>query len=157
MRIALYQGTTPIPRLIRWQTRSKYSHAAFLFDDGRVVEALWPKVVLAHSLGENHPAGTKIDIFKFRRPLNEFEKSHLENLALDDVGSPYDILGVLRFLTRSKDYDKDQSLFCSEQVYSRCELAGRPLLDRTEAWRVPPDWINRSRELLPDGPSRILV
>lgn len=150
MRIALYQGTTPIPRLIRWQTHSKYSHAAFLFDDGRVVEALWPRVVLAHSLGENHPAGTQVDIFKFKRPLDIFEQAHLEALVLADVGSPYDILGVLRFITRSKS-PKSRRLFCSEQIYSRCELAGRPLLARTEAWRVPPDWINRSRELLPDG------
>src|SRR5215469_1941664 len=44
MRIALYQGKSLISLLIRWQTRSRYSHAAFLLDDGSVIEAWQPCV-----------------------------------------------------------------------------------------------------------------
>src|SRR5579871_2617400 len=44
MRIALYQGKSLISLLIRWQTRSQYSHAAFLLDDGSVIEAWQPCV-----------------------------------------------------------------------------------------------------------------
>jgi hypothetical protein len=35
-------------------------------------------------------------------------------------------------------------VFCSELVAQRCADIGQPLFNRTESWRVPPDWIGRS-------------
>ena len=64
---------------------------------------------------------------------------------MDDLGIPYDYSAVLRFITRKPECQRSkEKLFCSEQVFSRCEKIGRRLLERTEAWRVPPDWISRS-------------
>ena len=213
MRIALYQGKSLISLLIRWQTRSQYSHAAFLLDDGSVIEAWQPCVreitpfpnllrtapVLGRSnannqagesssyadaarspnpqafrdseqfyagkpsasglgnpsaicnpqsaaLSRQHTPGTTVDIFKFITPLTSDENRHLEYLARRDVGTPYDYRGIVRFLTRQRD-GRSRRLFCSEQVFARCQQIGRPLLDRTEAWRVPPDWLARSPHL----------
>lgn len=202
MRIALYQGKSAISRLIRWQTRSQYSHAAFLLDDGSVIEAWQPCVreitpprhsceergiyaasalstkdasdisrALARitvkrpegrapsgprtstfnpqplpALSRQHTAGTTVDIFKFIVPLTADENRQLEFLARRDVGTPYDYRGIIRFLTRQRD-GRSRRLFCSEQVFARCQQIGRPLLDRTEAWRVPPDWLARSPRL----------
>jgi hypothetical protein len=159
MRIALYQGISLISRAIRWQTRSQYSHAALLLDDGSVIEAWQPEVrhVLPcapggtvdslSSLSEQHTPGTVVDIFEFNCALSEEENLRLEYFAKQDIGIPYDYRGVSRFVTRFGNGPKRGHLFCSEQVFWRCKQIGRPLLDRTEAWRVPPDWIARSPHL----------
>src|SRR5580765_5957463 len=115
MRIALYQGTSLISCLIRWQTRSQYSHAAFLLDDGRVVEAWaapWPgnvREVLPmrnaqratrselSALSVQHTPGTVVDIFRFLCPLTPQENRRLRQLVLNDVGRPYDYLSIVRF------------------------------------------------------------
>lgn len=151
MRIALYQGKSFISRLIRWQTRSKYSHAAFLLDDGSVIEAWQPQVRWViptkgplSALSRQHTPGTVVDIFEFITPLSPAENSCLEFLARRDIGTPYDYRSIFRFLTRERGDGSARRLFCSEQVFSRCQQIGRDLLERTEAWRVPPDWISRS-------------
>ena len=145
MRIALYQGKCWISRAIRWQTRSLYSHAAFLARDGTVIEAWQPCVRLVQSLSAQHSPGTVVDIFDFVQPLSQEEDEQLWKLAMADRGIPYDYVGVLRFISRRpEDERSNDRLFCSEQVFSRCKEIGRSLLERTEAWRVPPDWISRS-------------
>ncbi len=151
MRIALYQGVSTISRLIRWQSRSKYSHAAFLCDDGSVIEAWMPEVRLVSNLSSQHTPGTLVDIFEFKAQLTAAEDEKLWNLAIDDLAIPYDYVGIWRFVTRQPECERSKKkLFCSEQVFSRCGMIGRHLLERTEAWRVPPDWIARSPLLRPE-------
>jgi len=148
MRIALYRGRSPLSLLIRWQTRSVYSHAAFLLDDGSVIEAWPPAVRHVADLSTQHTSGTPVDIFEFIDPLTVGETRRLVRLAKADVGVPYDYRSVVRFLTRAREPGPTaQKLFCSEQVFLRCGEVGRHLLARTEAWRVPPDWIARSPRL----------
>jgi hypothetical protein len=101
------------------------------------------------ALSRQHTPGTTVDIFKFVIPLTADENRQLEYLARRDVGTPYDYRGIFRFLTRQRD-GRSRRLFCSEQVFARCQQIGRPLLDRTEAWRVPPDWLARSPHLALD-------
>ena len=161
MRIALYQGKSLVSRLIRWQTRSVYSHAAFLLDEGSVIEAWTPccREVRPEfgmqsaecginrrlaALSKQHTPGTRVDIFNFVCPLTREENLRLEWLARRDVGTPYDYRSIVRFLTRERSSQGRHRLFCSEQVFARCEQIGRALLERTEAWRVPPDWLARS-------------
>ncbi|MCX6915750.1 MAG: hypothetical protein NT167_22345 [Verrucomicrobia bacterium] len=145
MRIALYQGTSFISRLIRWQTRSRYSHAAWLGDNGNVIEAWQPCVRVVSGLSEQHTPGTVVDLFEFVTPLRAREIQEIWRLALKQVGTPYDYLAVLRFVSRKASRERwEEKLFCSEMVFGNARDAGRELLARTEAWRVPPDWIARS-------------
>ena len=86
-----------------------------------------------------------MDLFEFIEPLSAEQDERLWKLAMRDAGIPYDYAGVLRFLSRQPEEERaNEKLFCSEQVFSRCQMVGRELLARTEAWRVPPDWISRS-------------
>ena len=150
MRIALYHGKSFVSRLIRWQTRSRYLHAAFLLDDDSVVEAWMPRVRHVRGLSEQHTPGTKVEIFAFNHPLTAAANRRLEDLALGQVGIPYDYRGIFRFLTRERPpHSGRRALFCSELVFLDCERAGLRLLERTEAWRVPPDWLARSPLLNP--------
>lgn len=157
MRIALYQGKGFLSRAIQWQTRSKYSHAAFLLDDGAVVEA-WvggvrqifpeveelPETCHISALSEQHEPGTVVDIFAFSDPLTRFEKRTLENLALRAVDTPYDYLGILCFLTREKDESRGK-VFCSELVFGACSKIGRLLLQRVAPSCVSPGMISLSQ------------
>ncbi|MDE2104757.1 MAG: hypothetical protein KGL39_46400 [Patescibacteria group bacterium] len=143
MKILLHRGTGLVSRLIRWQTRSAYSHAGLLMDDGRVVEAWWPRVRLTPCIGAGHPRCERIDVFVFADPLTALENRIMEMSARKLVGRPYDWQSVARFLTRERSVE-NRRLFCSELVFEVCHKAGRELLSRTQPWRVPPDWIARS-------------
>jgi len=166
MRIALYKGKSLISRAIREWTRSDYSHAAFLFDEqtervarqlalpklkhnaaGSVVEA-WHVggVRNTASLSADHSRGTEVDVFEFIEPLTITQEEQLLWMLHDDIGKPYNFRHILKFLTRRDGKDSGK-LFCSEQVFDRTKRIGRELLARTEAWRVPPDWIPRSTTL----------
>ena len=113
MDVLLYRGISPISRLIRWQTRSLYSHAALRLSDGSVVEA-WHVGGVRHTDGYwvDHMAGTKVDVYRICAP---FDEDAAEKFALAQVGKAYDFKSVFRFLTRRK-VQLDDRWFCSELV-----------------------------------------
>jgi hypothetical protein len=167
MQIALYKGKSLVSYAIRWVTRSPYSHAAFVFDvaaeaagerlaragvdfgklqwrwEGSVVEAWRGGVKNSPSIGTLHRRGTPVDIFSFSPALRRAEEEHLVEGLVPEIGLPYDYRDVLRFLTRSHG-QPGHTRFCSLLVAHLSGQTGRPLFHRTEAWRVPPDWLGRS-------------
>jgi hypothetical protein len=164
MQIALYRGTSFVSRAIRFITRSSYSHAAFLLDKrseavheyaspwisslehqkcGSVVEAWEGGVKNSPSIDTLHSPGTRVDVFAFDPPLTGWQETKLLYLLGGDIGRPYDYLDVLRFISRRRG-TPGKHVFCSELVAQRCADIGQPLFNRTESWRVPPDWIGRS-------------
>lgn len=181
MKIALYRGKSLVSLMIRWITRSPYSHAAFALDGrsrfvlarlyeegkaGKLAPFAWPTNPLARigahagpvveawsggvrasgGLSTLHTPGTHVDLFKFKKPLDEDEERKLLLLIEGDVGDPYSYWNVLRFITR-RPGSEDGSWFCSELVFQRCKDIGRELLARKEAWAVPPDWLQMPTEL----------
>lgn len=151
MRIALYKGKSLVSRAIEFLTRSPYSHAAFLLNDGTVIEAWQPTVRHVASLSAQHTPGTPVDIFGFNPGLSVLQESQLITLALKDVGTPYDYKSVLRFVTKRRGDASKKKLFCSEQVFQRCKDVGVELLLNTEAWECPPDWLARSPFLIKES------
>ena len=140
--------------LIRWQTRSRYSHAALQRRDGRIVEA-W--------------AGDGVRVKKLSdwRGVDAFEvpcmSTNRWDIALgwaqSQVGSRYDWRGVFRFVTRSEPC-KDEKWFCSELVFQAFKQAGIDLLHRVQPARVSPGLLSYSPLLsyLPnyDGQERLI-
>jgi len=154
MQIALYKGRSGVSQVIRWFTRSPYSHAALLFDEGAIVagktlragtviEAWDGGVKCSPSLSTLHTRGTVVDVFRFAPALAREEHCALAREAVRLIGTPYDWLDVLRFVTRRSGSPQGR-VFCSELVVLCCERVRRPLFLRTEAWRVPPDWLSRT-------------
>jgi len=170
MNIALYRGIGFWPsRCIEWFSRSPYSHAAFVFDDGAArvaqdladsreltrlycrapgatVEAWSGGVKCSPGPGFLHTPGTPVDILAFSRPLEAAEERALILLLDSQIGIPYDYWDIIRFVTRRQG-NPGGRLFCSELVAQDCQDIGRPLFRATESWRVPPDWIARTNEL----------
>jgi hypothetical protein len=174
VKIALFKGKSFFPsRLIRWITRSDYSHAAFVFDEaaaslagdmaaagairrmrnwlpGACIEAWSGGVRCSPSISTLHTDQTPVDLFEFAHPLLEAQERQLILFLDGQIGKGYDYGDIVRFLTRQKGNPKGR-WFCSELVAEGCRTVGRPLFRACEAWRVSPAWLAITLELEPCG------
>jgi uncharacterized protein YycO len=148
MKIGLYRHTGLIPCAIKWQTRSEYSHGAILFSDGVLIEATWPKVQRVVNPAPDH----KVDWFEIAG-LTEDQERTIRCFCESQVGKPYDLTMVVRFVTRRQESRKSTGKwFCSELVFAACQKAGIDLLSRIEPWAVSPELLSLSPLLLPEHP-----
>ena len=139
IRIALYQGRSLSSRLIRLQTRSRYSHAALLLNDERVVEATgkpFPRgaVRRVDGLGAQHTPGTIVDLFAVDAPV---DMEPAERWLFGVIGLPYDYRSVLRFLTRVPAAE-NRRYFCSELVFAFYQAGNLDLLRGAQAHDMSP-------------------
>lgn len=136
--ILLFYGRGVISTLIRWQSRGQYSHAALLMPDGQIVES-W------------QGAGVRTKILSDWEGVHRFDVPSMTTdqwdeaiaYALDKVGSGYDYLGVLRFISRRPSPDNER-WFCSELVFSAFRYVGVDLLNRIDPWAVSPGMLSYS-------------
>lgn len=152
MQLNLHRGRGFISSLIKWQTRSVYSHVSITLDDGRVVEAREFKGVRV--LPKLQPSkGERIDSFHIE--LSERQKEEIEHFLLSQVGKGYDYISILRFITRDHvPHWSKTKWFCSELAFEAFRTAGIELLCRIEAWAVSPGLLALS-PVLPGIPARI--
>jgi len=115
MHILAYKGTSLTSRLIRWQTRSPYSHVAIEDDNGLVYEA-WQGggVRCLTDYTEGHKKGTVIDVFSI---TGDYHRPRVRAFAMAQVGKSYDYKSVFRFVSR-RETRRDDHWFCSELVAS---------------------------------------
>lgn len=140
LRVLLFHGRGLISALIRWQTRSEYSHAAIMLDDGSIIEA-WQGAGVRKLPGLKR--GTEgIDAFELTQPCNHLAVlEFLDTVLVDNHG--YDYLGVFRFVTRRRA-KQNKKWFCSELVFAAIQAGGLNLFERTEPWEVSPGLLARS-------------
>ena len=136
IKILQFQGVSLISRLIRFQTRSKYSHTALLTSNDTVIEA-WHKggVQEVESPSTLHTAGTVVDVFDFTWKV---DAEAIEEFARKQIGCRYDFLAILRFLSR-RSYAENDRWFCSELIASACERAGSSLVNLPASQVSPRD------------------
>jgi len=138
--ILLFRGRGLISAAIRWQTRSRYSHAAILLPDERTIVEAWP--------GAGVRVKTVTDwsgIDRFQVCVDDINTEALKIFLKEQVGMGYDYKGVLRFLSRHSDADQERKRwFCSELVYTAFERLGILLFRDTRAWEVSPGMLARS-------------
>lgn len=137
-RLLLFRGRGIISWLIRWQTRSCYSHAALMLPDGSVIEA-WQGAGVRRTWLRDW---TEVDVFDIHEMTTEQWQAAIA-FARCQIGKPYDYRGVLRFLSRRRKA-LDDRWFCSELVYKSLESAGVRLLRDVEAGEVSPGMLARS-------------
>ena len=130
--VLLFRGRGLISRLIRWQTRSCYSHAALRLPTGQIIEA-WPgKGVHLTTLADY----TGVDVFTVPSAARH-QWEWAISYARGQVGRGYDYWGVLRFISRDNLPDSER-WFCSELVFAALHQAGVHLLKRVPSWAVTP-------------------
>jgi uncharacterized protein YycO len=140
--ISLHRGTALVSRLIRWQTRSEYSHAGIVLPDQSFIEAREGKGVRQFPRLTANP-GETIDLFEV--DVTETQSEDITWFLIQQLGKPYDWTMVARFITR-RDETRASSgkWFCSELVFAAFQQAGVDLLRGTEPWEVSPGLLARS-------------
>jgi uncharacterized protein YycO len=132
-----------VSRLIRWQTRSEYSHASILLATGEHYEAREGKGVLKHARFTLTNKSEAVDYFAL--PLNAVQYDRLVAFLEKQVGKGYDWTMVARFVSRRQESRAStEKWFCSELAYAAVMVAGRDLLRETEPWEVSPGLLGRS-------------
>ncbi|MEW6647176.1 MAG: hypothetical protein AB1450_08265 [Pseudomonadota bacterium] len=98
-----------------------------MLPDGRLLGAVPGGV----SIRPYDPSALRIE-----RHLVDAPDSVLQR-ALSQLGKPYDWPGVLGYAAR-RDWQEDDSWFCSELVAWAFQAEGFPLLRAADAWRINP-------------------
>lgn len=141
MKILLFRGRGLIASLIKFQTRSEYSHAAICLGDSRVVEATYVKGV------NTSPTltGFKGAVDTFEVETTPTQDAVIEQFLVQQVGKLYDLTMCIRFFTRKQATRKTKGRwFCSELVFAAFQAAGIDLFKQTEPWAVSPGMLARS-------------
>jgi hypothetical protein len=149
-KVLLYRGTGLLDRLIRWQTRSCYSHAAILVPlppwmvrPPSVIEAApWAGVRERLLTPEDLRTADCFDVIG----MDEEQWQYAIESARAEIGCRYDWRSVLRFLTRRKAGSANR-WFCSELVFQKIREAGVTLLERIKDWEVSPGQLRLSLAL----------
>lgn len=133
IQLALFKGISPVSRMIRFFTRSEFSHAGFIID-GKLYETWNHRGGLGRYWGlgswRNHTPGTQVSIMTL--PLSDAQQIAVEAgvLALAMRRERYNWLGVLDFIVRILPERHVHKSFCSEGCWkvlsSALGLAGIP-------------------------------
>ena len=136
MKILLYRGRSIISRLIRFQTRSKYSHVAVMMDDGSAYEA-WQVGGVRHidSPFDGHKKGTIIDVYRILEPFDSLAVQEFIQLQLN---AKYDFSSVLRFVSR-RHAKNNNKWFCSELALEAFSAGNLELLNAESGEMSPRD------------------
>ena len=135
MRILAYSGTSWPSLLIRFQSRSRFSHVAVELDDKTVIEA-WAFIGVRHvsDKSEAHKAGTVIEAYDI---TGEYDQDAVESFLHSQLGKKYDYRSLIRFITR-RHTRADNKWICSELVLEAFRRGGLELQKRIPASHATP-------------------
>lgn len=145
--IALHRAPGFVGQMIRWQTRSPWSHASVMLRNGSIIEAR--EFIGVRQLPYLHPReGEEIHLFAVY--VTPDQASAIEDFLHRQLGARYDYPSVLRFISRRRASPRSRNTwFCSELVFAAFASAGVRLLRATEPWEVSPGLLARSPFLHP--------
>lgn len=111
---------------IRWFTWSSHSHVDFVLSDGRLLGATTDGVTIRDDGRWSRMARVGVDV-----------PASVIDVAMTQIGKPYDWTGILGFPFRSNWQDPGR-WFCSELVAWAFDQAGFPLLRAEHLSRITP-------------------
>ena len=141
--IAFYRGTSLISRIIRKFTWGEFSHVAYMFEDGRVIEA-WHRggVQERKSYHDGHTAGTRIERYQIEGMTVMQEELFVQALR-HEIGCKYDLKGIVGFIRRRAINDMNK-WFCSELIMQKLKDVGIEFLLRIKPYQTSPTELNVS-------------
>lgn len=131
MQLLFCRSHHPGSYLIRVATWSQWSHVA-LVDGDMVIEAVWPQV----QLSPLSDVVARYTSHAFTDLSCRFPKQALA-AALNQVGKPYDLTALVGMAMR-RNWQEDDSWFCSELVAWAFSQGGTDLFRVDKLWRVTP-------------------
>lgn len=108
--IFLVKNDTFISRIIRWITRSEYSHCGVFLDSMHIYHTEYNQGLrITHSL---YPKG-KVEVYRANIP---FDNEKLHSFICDNIGNKYDFGEILKVLFRINKKETDSEYICSSLV-----------------------------------------
>ena len=141
-RVLLYHSSGLVAKLIQWQTRSAFAHAAIMLPDGRTIGALTKGGVQFCPVNED-PGVVAFEV----EGMTADQWKTACGFAAKQIGEKYDWWGIIRFVSRESMPDNDR-WFCSELVFAAIQAAGVNLLERVPASEVSPGMMSFSPKLI---------
>jgi hypothetical protein len=146
--IQAHKGTSFFSRLIKWFSRSSYSHISTRFvEENTVIEAMEGKGVIerpAHLFNDAILQG-KIDVFSFQ--INTEQKDKMLELMRRTLGEKYDWGHIFKFITRRRG-SHNSRWFCSEHFLYHAQAVEVEILN-TDPWLADPGDIVKSPNIRP--------
>ena len=149
--VALYQNQTIVSGLIRFWTRSKYSHSELWnTETGQSISAQAEGVIIKDIPRlHTHGRGAKVDTFVYNGNLSTAQEALVWKLAKDKLGRKYDYRSVfIGFVFGVRESPASRAKwFCSEVVVESFRRAGLPLLKRAASYEISPRDLDQSAHL----------
>lgn len=124
-RILLFTGGDPIAAVVKWQSRSHYSHAALLIPGTNSVIESYPfRGVRKRALGRKD--WERIHAYEVEG-MDGKQWAAAIQFCETQLGMPYDWRSVLKFVTRTPARENGK-WFCSELCFKAIENVYRRLL-----------------------------
>lgn len=144
MIVVLFKGRGVMSKLIAWQTRGEYSHAALFDEDNGVLYESWQTDGVHKKLDwKLAQDDATVDFFTFEQTPGQ--AGAIRYFLESQLGKKYDWLGVVRFVSRTQlRPDAKDKWFCSELVTAALAYAGITVFKNTVACEVSPDLLKRS-------------
>jgi len=123
IKVAFYKGNSGrLHKIIRWWTKSKYSHAELIMPDGKTWISISPFLTSRVSARcrdviENPEMWDYLTFdLNWRQPVQEYQASQLQKFISETTGCKYDWIGMLLsqfgpFLIKRRD-----RWYCSEWI-----------------------------------------
>jgi uncharacterized protein YycO len=141
VQILFYEGRSLLNWAIRFQTRSRYSHVAFLFNGDTLIEAAPFKGVHERHKEKIDEAADVYSVY-----MTDAQYTELLSWCRDRVGCKYDWPAVIRFVSRRHSHE-DCRFFCSEFIAEGLYAVGIQVL-RARPWTISPGLLACSMRLV---------
>lgn len=139
LRYVAFGGFSLFSKLIKFFTRSRYSHIAIQLSDQLLIEA-WKKGRVAYwdySTFSNHTHNTPYAVYSLPVTETIYNKAIDFYTYLADRKVLYNYLGVLGFVIPV--FTSNGGYFCSEGCWEGLVFADRDTFGKIPGWKVSPD------------------
>ncbi|MGL5329086.1 MAG: YiiX/YebB-like N1pC/P60 family cysteine hydrolase [Peptostreptococcaceae bacterium] len=133
--IFLIKNDTFISKLIRWFTRSQYSHCGLCISDDGI--HLWHTefnmgLRLTHLM---YPSD-KMEVYRVNV---SYDHEKLYDFILANIGNKYDFMEIFKVIFRCKKAETDSEYICSELIRAAYRHVGIELVDESINVCTPKD------------------
>jgi len=135
IRLIFSKSHLPFSPLVQLVTWSKWSHVGIVIDDETVIESTF-----------THGGVKKVSLDTFKDRASAWiivelpcvDRQAIIDAALSQEGKPYDWTGLAGILFHNRNWQEDDSWFCSELVAWAFTQGGSPLFIQETVNRITP-------------------
>lgn len=144
--ILFFKGDTIIGKLIRFVSKSEYSHVCMFLDQFHTLETAWNKPSIINHFSYKY---RDYDIYRLNVQLNDYQKQIILQYITERINYKYDWLYAitrgLNLLFGTKIINSKNRFDCDELIYEAFKRVGIQLVENGEM--LTPSVISKSKYL----------